>query len=130
MSYYNEGSRHQFMKALGSVGASSLDALRLQAKTAAMAAQKPWIGVAFGAQGQEMMAADTETTAMDWYGAIVDRKDVYYAVIWHSKKLQEEYIGEIPVMTQRPSNLWPWVAGGVAGIVGLAVLAKGKKRSV
>lgn len=130
MSYYNEGSQHQLMKVLGSVGASSLEALRLQAKTAAMAAQKPWIGVAFGAQGQEMMAADTETAAMDWYGVIVDRKDVYYAVIWHNKQLQEEYLGEIPVMTQKPSHLLAWVAGGVVGIVGLAVLAKGKRRSV
>lgn len=120
MSYYTIG-------AVAPVG--TLAELRRQAKESAMAAQKPFIAVAFGANGQEMAAADTLASAMEWYGAIVDRKDVYYAVVWEGKEIGEEYIGELPISTGRPRTFWPWVAGGVAGVVGLGMLASRKRRA-
>jgi hypothetical protein len=120
MSYYTIG-------AVAPTG--TLSELRRQAKESAMAAQKPYIGVAFGANGQEMAAADTKESVMEWYGAIVDRKDVYYAVVWAGKEIDEEYIGEIPISTSRPRTFWPWIAGGVAGVVGLGVLAGRKRRA-
>lgn len=120
MSYYNVGA---------TAPTGGLDALRRQAKEVAMSAQKKYIGVAFGKDGQEMAASDTEAGVMDWYGLIVDRKDVYYAIVFEGRDTAEEYIGEIPVSTKPPRSILPWVAGAGAGLVGVVALFGRKRRS-
>lgn len=112
---------------VGATVPAGFDALRRQAKEVAMSAVNKYIGVAFGKDGQEMVSSDTEQSVMDWYGAIVDRKDVYYAIVFDGRNTAEEYLGELPISTKAPRDYLPWALGGLGVALG-AVVAFARKR--